>query len=261
MTNTSTLTTPSKSEFPTEETLGERLATIAVYTAISVAMSLCITLAILYLSGHGMHRITIIISIVAPGIIAPLVTWYVSDLLVRIARMEEKHRHMATFDELTGLLSRRAFLEQSDALLKLCQRQNQNAAFVMLDLDKFKAVNDQYGHGGGDLVLQEFASLVRESVRKSDLAGRIGGEEFAIFMPGTSLEAALPLLEKLRNRTENHTIHYHGETIRASISMGVSDTCTAGIESISSLSRVSDEALYSAKSAGGNRVVSATIVN
>ena len=80
-------------------------------------------------------------------------------------------------------------------------------------------------------------------------------------MPGTSQEAALPLLEKLRNRTENLTIHYHGETIRASISMGVSDTCTADIDSISSLSRVSDEALYSAKSAGGNRVVSATIVN
>tara|TARA_R110002072_G_scaffold284396_5_gene448735 strand:+ start:75003 stop:75758 length:756 start_codon:yes stop_codon:yes gene_type:complete len=248
------LNTPEKPEFPTDETLGERLTTVAFYTAISVSMSLCITLAILYLSGHGMHRITIIISIVAPGIIAPLVTWYVSDLLVRIARM-------ATFDELTGLLSRRAFLEQSDALLKLCQRQNQHATFVMLDLDKFKAINDQYGHGGGDLVLREFANLIRESVRKSDLAGRIGGEEFAIFMPGTSQEAALPLLEKLRNRTENLTIHYHGETIRASISMGVSDTCTADIDSISSLSRVSDEALYSAKSAGGNRVVSATIVN
>lgn len=95
------LNTPEKPEFPTDETLGERLTTVAFYTAISVSMSLCITLAILYFSGHGMHRITIIISIVAPGIIAPLVTWYVSDLLVRIARMEEKHRHMATFDELT----------------------------------------------------------------------------------------------------------------------------------------------------------------
>lgn len=241
--------------FPTEESLRERLTTVGMYTAISVASSVLITLIILYFTGYGMHRMTIIISVVAPAIIAPLTTWYVSDLLVKIARLEETQRRLATFDDLTGLLSRRAFLEQAEALLKLSVRQRQGIAFVMLDLDKFKTINDQFGHGGGDQLLREFATLVRENVRGSDLAGRIGGEEFAILMPGVTRDSAIPVLEKLRHKTEGHVIHYREGVIQATVSMGVS--CADGNTSIADLFRLSDDALYQAKAQGGNKIVSA----
>lgn len=243
--------------FPTEESLSERLKTVGIYTAISMVLSLLITLAILYLSGYGMHRITIIISLVAPGIIAPLTTWYISDLLVRIARLEEKQRRLATYDDLTGLLSRRAFLEQSETLLKLSLRQDQKIACVMLDLDKFKSVNDQFGHGGGDQLLSEFATLVRDSLRKSDLAGRVGGEEFAIFMPGVGLHDATIFLEKLREKTENLVVGYRDKTICTTVSVGVSSSESGGHANINDLFRLSDEALYKAKSLGGNKVISA----
>jgi diguanylate cyclase len=117
----------------------------------------------------------------------------------------------------------------------------------MLDIDKFKNVNDTYGHDAGDLVLQGFAQVVSKNLRKSDIFARIGGEEFLVFLPYSSHENALVVAQKIRHAIET----YEGvDNIRFTISIGVSEV----LNDIKSAIKVSDTALYKAKENGRNRV-------
>jgi diguanylate cyclase (GGDEF)-like protein len=127
-------------------------------------------------------------------------------------------------------------------------------SFATLDLDRFKDVNDQYGHGAGDEVLKAFADILRQSIRASDLAGRLGGEEFAIALPGTSVEVALIVLERIRTKTEQAELQYLGKTLRFTVSIGVSDAHGKQLEDIDYLIKSSDAQLYEAKRRGRNRI-------
>lgn len=233
----------------------QRVKIVIGITLVALVMSLLITFAILLVTGNEMQPIIFIIAAVAPALISPLTSWHVVNLIIRVQKLEEQHRKLATIDDLTGLLTRRAMLDQGEALLKLCQRNRQPFALAIQDLDKFKAVNDQYGHAGGDAVLKTFAAIMRRDMRASDLVGRLGGEEFAMALPGTSAEDAVHLLERVRLDTAAAKVTYLEHRIQFTTSVGLAGARGLMVENFASLLKRADDALYQAKEHGRNQVV------
>ena len=167
---------------------------------------------------------------------------------------------MATTDELTGLANRRFFLDTMERELRKLTRisTDQQLALLVIDLDRFKSVNDRYGHATGDAVLRHVAQRLAQGVRATDLPARYGGEEFAILLPDTDARGAEFLAEKLRQDVEASPVRDAGHTIRVTISVGVAaihapKRYDATIEE--DLIRRADEAMYEAKTGGRNRVV------
>jgi diguanylate cyclase (GGDEF)-like protein/PAS domain S-box-containing protein len=161
--------------------------------------------------------------------------------------------HLASTDFLTGLSNRRHFLEQMDITLARFHRHGPDTALIMLDLDHFKQVNDDYGHAAGDEALRHFSELIRATSRRVDLQGRLGGEEFAILMPDTTGEGAMEYAERLRQALESNPPRIGERSIPLTLSAGVTifDATDASVDSI--LLRA-DDALYQAKRLGRNRV-------
>jgi diguanylate cyclase (GGDEF)-like protein/PAS domain S-box-containing protein len=162
--------------------------------------------------------------------------------------------HLASSDPLTGLANRRHFMARLDEeLARLRRFDSETASLLMLDLDHFKQINDRYGHASGDAVLRAFASLIGRLLRQTDLAGRVGGEEFAILLVGSALEGALEFAERLRRETAQLAIQSGAETISITVSIGVS-TLMADDSSVDAALARADRALYQAKANGRNRV-------
>jgi len=157
-------------------------------------------------------------------------------------------------DPLTGLNNRRSTLEELQRRFDLSQRHNRPLAVVMCDLDHFKLINDSLGHGAGDLVLEEFGKRVKHSMRTSDLAGRIGGEEFLLILPETDLEGALLLADRLRVATGESPFEVSKDNLRVTCSLGVAQR-TAEDRNGGVLLARADGALYAAKRGGRDRVV------
>lgn len=160
----------------------------------------------------------------------------------------ETMTRLATVDDLTGLLNRRAFLQETEKLQRLVARQQGTLCIAIIDVDRFKQVNDQHGHAAGDLVLKTVAKALRGSLRESDLVGRIGGEEFAVTLPFTNESNAFKRLEQLRLRVTEQS----SDGIRVTISGGL---CELGAGAVSDSLKRADAALYRAKAAGRNRIV------
>jgi len=165
----------------------------------------------------------------------------------------EKLKELATRDSLTGALNRGSFFETAQHLLILCQRQKSPASFVLMDLDHFKMVNDTYGHFIGDQVLIHFIHTIQTLLRKSDLIGRVGGEEFALFLPDTGMDDASRLADKIRKIIGNSTLEIDGKTITYTVSLGV-ESSEPKDQSIDELFKRADLKLYSAKIKGRDRV-------
>ena len=160
---------------------------------------------------------------------------------------------LATTDGLTGMLTRRAFHDEVNDLGKLVLRQGGEMCLVVVDIDHFKKVNDTYGHASGDAVLKDVAEAIRGGLRSTDRVGRIGGEEFAIAMPFTSLEMCMERIEKLRQSISQRVVKSGGHALSVTISGGVADWRAKDTALDEPLARA-DEALYRAKSAGRNQI-------
>lgn len=176
--------------------------------------------------------------------------------LVEISQEREQlFRHQAHTDALTGLANRRYLMDHVAGLFERCLALNQPLAVLVVDIDHFKTINDTYGHSAGDVVLRGVAELCRRSVRASDIPARVGGEEFVVVMPNTTLEGALELGDRLRRKIRD-VRHEIGPEERAAVtvSVGVAATdVTPG--SATELLRFADEALYRAKATGRDRAV------
>jgi len=166
---------------------------------------------------------------------------------------EKKLFQLATKDELTGLDNRRQFMQQAERELKRSQRYQQTLAVLMMDLDHFKNINDLYGHAAGDQVIAHFAQTCREVLRESDLTGRLGGEEFAVLLPHTSIPAALAAAERLRDAIDQSQVEINGQSIHYTVSVGLSLLQDSDQQMDSLLGRA-DKLLYQAKHEGRNRV-------
>lgn len=169
-----------------------------------------------------------------------------------LRRQMETAELLARTDVLTGLANRRAFDEAAQLEIQRAQRYTTPLALVLADLDHFKAVNDKHGHDVGDRVLQHFARILTESVRNVDLVGRWGGEEFVILMPGTDLEAAVLVAERMRMAAADAS-RSEGVDCGYTASFGVAAFRPETPTLVSLLGRA-DAALYEAKNKGRNRV-------
>ena len=173
-------------------------------------------------------------------------------------RLEEANREldrMASYDFLTGAANRRLFLRLVDDELARAERQGTPTSLLLLDLDHFKAVNDQYGHHVGDMVLKATVERVREIVRTPDLIGRFGGEEFLVLLPDSSAEQAALVAERIRKAVRRMPIEIENdEPLSITVSIGVAEFGLDGVDPAAVL-RVADQRLYRAKAEGRDRVV------
>ena len=174
--------------------------------------------------------------------------------VTEVRRKEERLRIMATTDEMTGLFNRRRFIDLVDHEIKRSRRYPRPLSLIMFDADRFKSVNDTYGHNVGDTVLRSIAATSKNVLRGVDILGRIGGEEFAVGLPETRLDQALLAAEKLRAAVEQaHVRLDDGRVVHFTVSLGVAeldDTCG----DVDDLLKHADMALYAAKENGRNRV-------
>jgi diguanylate cyclase (GGDEF)-like protein len=169
-------------------------------------------------------------------------------------RLEDELLRLATTDELTNLYNRRHFLNLAEQTLSRSRRYNEPLALLMCDIDFFKHINDTFGHAIGDCVLQQVADIIRSTLRDTDIAGRIGGEEFAIMLVQTSLNHAEEVAERLRQNIENsHITLDDGQSVPLTISIGVS-TPVYPLETLATLLQHADQGLYQAKRTGRNKV-------
>ena len=166
--------------------------------------------------------------------------------------MEQKLLRLATTDELTALANRRRFLEAGGNEPERSRRDGSPVSLLMLDLDRFKDVNDRYGHPTGDAALRLFADTCARALRRSDLFGRLGGEEFAILLPDTTSEDAAILAERVRADVEGTVFPSEEGNFSITVSIGVASMSGPG-DSLNDLLRRADRALYESKRAGRNR--------
>lgn len=169
--------------------------------------------------------------------------------------VEEELIRLATVDELTGVYNRRYFMERFEEEVRLALRHELPMSLLMLDLDYFKSVNDSYGHVAGDCVLHETGETIRRVIRNTDLAGRYGGEEFAILLPMTNREGAAEIADRLREAVaEMRFAGGKGRHFAVTCSVGVAELAP-DVETGHRLIELADQALYRAKEAGRNRVM------
>ena len=166
--------------------------------------------------------------------------------------LNEELKTASRVDGLTGLFNRRYWQERFDEMYKLCVRRGKPSTALMLDIDHFKRINDTYGHQAGDKVIQMLAALIKRCVRETDLAGRYGGEEFAIILNDSTVEDARAVAERIRQLAQRLTVEHEGESISFTVSLGLAQF-SADFKSAMAWLECSDQALYKAKESGRNQ--------
>jgi len=170
------------------------------------------------------------------------------------AEYHEEIYRLTIIDALTDIHNNRYLMEFLDRELSRSARYNRPLAVILFDLDKFKMINDEFGHLGGDFTLREVAACVKGSIRKEELFSRYGGEEFAIVLPETTHEGAMGAAERIRALIEKRRFQYEGKTYPVTISVGVATTSGDHTMTPTELIRSADDKLYEAKDKGRNRV-------
>jgi diguanylate cyclase (GGDEF)-like protein len=209
--------------FAQQESSSRRLQTMVFLSCAAALFLLCVSLAILF---HDLSTV---------------------EAAFRKARYHVAH------DTLTGLASRHSTMSQLDFAIADTARTGQALSVCLCDIDRFKTINDTHGHASGDEILAAFGKLVRSGIRKGDIGGRLGGDEFCIVLPNTAVEQAGPLLERLREQWER--LQYHSPDGRAfSVTASFGVVQLNGERSAKALLHTADKALYCAKGAGRNRI-------
>lgn len=177
-----------------------------------------------------------------------------SYVLMLSERLNTQLQNMADTDVLTGLLSRRAFIDRMKRILSRAQHNNTALSFLVLDIDNFKNINDTYGHFTGDELLKKYADVMKGCFRTEDIIGRLGGEEFAIAISNIDNAVAVKVAERLRSEIESVTILCNDKPVSTTISIGISDL-HQDVNGYETLFREADAALYRAKNTGRNRII------
>ena len=240
---------------------------IAMQTFVSTIASVGMTALTLWLAigtdfrgtlsvGH-FWAVALGICTVAPVLICPLIAIPAARLMQQLQDTQEDLANAALTDHLTGLLNRRGFDQAAEAALAASRRKGAPIAAMMCDIDRFKTINDKFGHEFGDIALAKIADIISASVgRREALLSRQGGEEFAILLPDADSEEAFAIAERAREACESAAFDWEGFAVRVTISIGLAADISENIELRPLLNRA-DAALYQAKRDGRNRVVAA----
>ena len=200
----------------------------------------------------------LIIKILLVSLVIFLLIFYHNRKLTRInkelERLQEKLKEQAHRDPMTNLYNRRYFHDVASNIIKIAQREGQRVSIIMIDIDKFKSVNDTYGHAIGDEVIKKLATLIQENIRSSDIATRFGGEEFVLLLPSTDLAGVKNIASKIREIVESSNIKTSAGEIRFTISLGVSLLFPSD-KGVEDMLHRADKALYIAKENGRNQIV------
>ena len=193
------------------------------------------------------------VATVIPIVVALPTSYLMGSMGYKLTQAQITLRLLAETDELTGLTNRRSFFAQASDQLEAAEQQDSPISLLVIDADYFKQLNDTYGHATGDAALKFISDKLNGCIRRSDLACRLGGEEFAILLPGVHEDQARPMAERiLKNIAEQAMVH-DGKIIEMSVSCGVADTSVS--YDMTALFKAADDALYAAKDAGRNNAV------
>jgi diguanylate cyclase (GGDEF)-like protein len=171
-------------------------------------------------------------------------------------RSEAIYKAAALTDPLTGLANRRAFMDRAQRLFDRNAVDNKPVSLLVFDLDRFKGINDTFGHLIGDQILRIFADALSWALRPADIAARIGGEEFVIVLSGCSIQAALAIADRIRGAFQDNALFVDGHRVGATVSVGVASSFGKSLSLVSILASA-DSALYRAKGSGRNRIMQA----
>jgi two-component system, cell cycle response regulator len=191
----------------------------------------------------------------------------IGDTVLRLSYNDEleKEYHAKLFnyavrDTFTGLYNKRFIINELENISRIARRSNRVFSIIMIDIDDFKQINDLYGHISGDEYLKSIAELFTQSLREQDIAGRIGGEEFLIILPETSIDGAFQLAVRIRKNVKDYVLNYLNYKIRTTISAGVCQYENT-IKDVNELLDIADQALYEAKRSGKNNVMQAFLAS
>jgi len=229
-------------------------ATVLV-TAISVLGSWAVTVTLMLLAGHTHAEgwaVGITIATLAPMAVAPPVAFKVLSLMLALVNSRLEIERLSRTDDLTQTYNRRHFMDMAQRELSLAARHGYVVSLLLIDLDEFKQVNDRLGHLAGDRALAACAATIRGSIRREDVVGRFGGDEFLVLAPYSDLNSAAMLAERIRRALASADMVVGGQVMgfRASIGVVNSQGRTGDADE---LLRMADQALYRAKELGGDR--------
>jgi diguanylate cyclase (GGDEF)-like protein len=222
-----------------------------IIIGISSLLSLAVSEAIMLVLSQGMDLAGSIASMVLPVILGGPMMFYMQLRSVQLAEANRKLEALAATDWLTDCLNRRAFTTKVDAALGGGHADGN--ALLVIDADHFKTINDRFGHHRGDEVLQLIAEAIRANVRDGDLVGRLGGEEFGVFMHGANEIIAGHVGERIRDAI--NALFVRSEEIGQRLSVSIGGAAFQGDIGFAELFRVADKRLYEAKRQGRNRVL------
>jgi diguanylate cyclase (GGDEF)-like protein len=231
------------------------LWSIVLTTLFSVISSVLLTyifVVIIFALPKPNIQMCLLISALVPLIVAPIASFGFIKLIFRVKKLEEEARHSATYDLLTGLLSRRAFYSFAEQQVSLANRDKSRIAVMIADLDGFKKINDNHGHAAGDEVLKELGAIISKLSRDSDIAGRLGGDEFIFCLFNASSETTSTYASRLLEAVSTKVINFEGKQINFKLSIG---HCLSDVDEpcdLNELVRKADVALYQSKAALAN---------
>jgi two-component system cell cycle response regulator len=177
-----------------------------------------------------------------------------SHIKLELKRTQEKLVEMSTRDEMTGLYNRRYFMEALDREISRALRYNLDLVLCVMDLDNFKTINDSFGHPAGDMIISDVGKILKSHIRDSDLICRFGGEEFAAIFPGIALVDAARVCERFRETLADRNFEYNGNSISATMSVGLASLHELSEKNCSEFVRAADSALYRSKDTGRDRI-------
>lgn len=229
---------------------------VALWTVLGTSVCVAVTLFVDYLNfvhlNEAQQSRALLVDILLPMVLAVPSLLFLTMKLRELAIAHERLTVVASTDSLTSVLNRGAFTTLVDAYLHNVHERQASGALLVLDADNFKSINDSFGHGKGDEALRIIAQSIKSMLRTSDLVGRIGGEEFGIFLPGADPLRAEAVAERIRRAINDAEFRPDGKPRKLSVSVGgaVFDQEI----SFSDLFRIADQQLYVAKQNGRNRV-------